>query len=121
MATKVTARIGRGDTASEPITIEYNFGENIKAAVALFGEKVVYSHFLSSAVIALQSRVRAAMAPDHEAGNKLSVAKVLTTIKDWKLGERTPGVSNLEKATKFTSKMSTEEKKALMEKLRGEI
>lgn len=116
---QVTARIGRGDEASAPITIEYEFGKNIKEAVAKFGEEVVYSHFLSSGVIALQSRMRAAMAPDVDAGKKPSAAKVTTALNDWKLGIRQPGVSKLEKAKKFVGAMSDEEKAALLKELQA--
>lgn len=116
---QVTARIGRGDEASPPVTIDYNFGKDIKEAVSIFGEEVVYSHFLSSGVIALQSRMRAAIAPDVDAGKKPSSAKTATALKEWKLGIRQPGVSKLEKAKKFVGAMSDEEKAALLKELQA--
>lgn len=117
MTTKVTARVGRGDTASPSVSVDYEFGEDIKAAVGIFGEKVVFSHFLSSAVISLQSRMRAAISADVDAGKKPDGKKVATALKDWKLGERTAGASKLEKAQKFVSQMSDEEKAALLKQL----
>lgn len=115
--TTVSAKVGQGVKASEPISIQYNFGENLKAAVEKFGEEVVFSHYKSSAVIAVQSRIRAAMAEDVESGKKPNSSKIAESLKSYKVGIRAPAASKLEKAEKFVSKMSAEEKAELLKKL----
>lgn len=117
--TQVTARVGRGEDASPSVSIDYDFGKTVKDAVEKFGEEVVYSHFLSSSVIALQSRMRASMAPDVEAGKDPDDKKVHAALKSWKLGIRQPGVSKLEKAKKFVGGMSADEKAALLKELQA--
>ena len=65
MPTQVTATAKLKDKDSGEVlgevegTIDYNFGDNLEAAVALFGEEVIFTNFKQSAVIACQSRIRA--------------------------------------------------------------
>lgn len=114
---KISARIGTGEKASPSVSVEYDFGANLEAAVAKFGEKVVFTHFLSSATVTLQSRMRAAMKDDVAAGKAPDSKKVNEALKGWKLGEKAPGVDKVEKATTFVAKMSAEERAALLKKL----
>lgn len=119
MPDSITARIGQGDDASPPVTIEYDLGNNLQDAVKKFGEEVVFSHWKSSATIAVQSRMRAAMKEDVEAGRKPSADKVAKALADYKIGVKKPGVSKVEKAKKYIGEMSDEEKKALLAELQG--
>lgn len=116
-ARSVTAKIGKGDKASDPVTISYDFGDNVTDAVRMFGEPVVWAHFLSSATISVQARMRAAMADDVEAGRKPSAVKVAAALKDYKIGIKTEAKDKVEKAKTLVAKMSDEEKKKLRELL----
>lgn len=115
--TKVTARIGKGDTASEAVSVNIDLGKNLQDAVKKFGEDIVFSHYHGSAVIAAQSRIRAAIAEDHAAGRKPNQTKVTEALKDWKPGMKKPGATRLEKAEKLVPQMTTEERAALIKKL----
>lgn len=116
-ARSVSAKIGKGDNASDPVTISYDFGDNLKEAAARFGEDVVFAHWLSSATISLQSRMRAAMAEDVEAGRKPDANKVRKALEGYKIGIKAEPKDRVEKARGIVSKMSDEEKKRLRELL----
>lgn len=114
--TEVTARIGKGDKASPPVKIDYDFGKNIDEAVKKFGEDVVFSHFHSSAVIALQSRMRAAMKEDVEAGRAPNASKVGKALEGWKLGKKEPGKSKAEKADQALAGLDPETRAEILKK-----
>lgn len=62
------------------VTVSYEFGETLADAVASFGEEVVFSNFKQSAVIALQSRIRANI----QSGMKKK--EIFAKAEEWKPG-----------------------------------
>lgn len=104
MPTQVTATAKLKDKDSGEVlgevegTIDYNFGDNLEAAVALFGEEVIFTNFKQSAVIACQSRIRAALQQNKD-GDALQVA-----IDEWK-----PGIKSISR------KSPVDKLKALLE------
>ena len=85
----------------------------IDTALAKIGVEVVASHITASLKIAAQGVARAAM----KVGK--SKEEIQTLLVDWKPGVRKPGKSASEKATDAFSKLTPEEKKALLKSLKG--
>ncbi len=81
---KVTASKLKGEKLDpkEKISasVEYNFGDNLKEAVALFGEDVVFSNYLSRATVSAQNVMR----PKVEDGD--SQETIAAFMNKWKLG-----------------------------------
>lgn len=63
--------------------IDFNFGENLKEAVKLYGENEVFTSYKQAATIALQGNMRRHLASG-KTGNDLAEA-----LKDWKPGQVT--------------------------------
>lgn len=89
---------GGNVTAEVEGTIDYDFGGTLSEAVDLFGEEVIFTNFKQSAVIACQSRIRAALQQGKE-GDDLQLA-----ILEWK-----PGVKSISR------KSPADKLKALLE------
>ena len=57
------------------ITVDYNIGDTVEAAIAEFGEECVYGLYARGATLAIQQKIgqmlRAGMSPD-EAGDKIA-------------------------------------------------
>ena len=64
-------------------TATYDFGDNLEASVALFGEEVVHNNFKQNAVISAQSRMRALL------GQGLSGDELQAKLDEWKPGVKT--------------------------------
>tara|TARA_Y100000034_G_scaffold135494_1_gene207632 strand:- start:123 stop:473 length:351 start_codon:yes stop_codon:yes gene_type:complete len=95
------------------ITVDYNIGDTIEAAIAEFGEDCVYGLYARGATLAVQQKIgqmlRAGMSPD-EAGDK---------IANFRLDQR--GVrtkkSAGDKARELLSGMDADQIKAVLEGL----
>lgn len=110
---EATANLKNEDgTLKEALVVshDFDFGENLKEAVKLFGEEVIFSMYKQQATITLQSRMRA-IACNAEKGPK----KLAEELKDWK-----PGVisrqkkSDAEKLADFFKGKSPEEIQAML-------
>lgn len=97
--------------------VEYDFGSNLAEASAKFGEDVVYSKFVDSAIISLQAAIRTAL----DAGK--TEADVLEKVSKWKLGavNRTPGVSSVDKAISTITKLPEDQRQAAIAKMKAQL
>jgi len=83
--TKVTA-IGKTKDEEGNITgensgeLDFNFGENLREAVKLYGEDVVFNNYKQAATIAMQGNMRR-----HLASGKTQ-KELAEAMKDWKPG-----------------------------------
>lgn len=105
---------------SRELNVDYDFGGNLEAAVATYGNELVYSCFEDSAVIALQNRVRAWLV----AG--LTDEEISAKVAEWKLGVKASRAGGTKKdpiaAFKAAfSSMSEEEKQAMIRDLKSAL
>lgn len=97
----------------EPINIEYAMPEKLADLVKSFGEAVVESAARGSLVITIQAAMRRLL----EKGK--SAKEIQDQLATWKPGVREVSkASAFEKATSQIGKLSPEERKALMDKLK---
>jgi len=103
------------------VTVERDFGTDLDSLVKLVGAEVVYSRAKQSLVIDVQAKVRSAIKKglfDQKAF--VSDEDIQKAITEW-----TPGIATTvrktakEKAQDAISKLSPEEKKALLKELRA--
>lgn len=110
---KINARNGTEED-SPSAEVEYDFGDNLAEAVALFGDDVVYSRFKAAAIVDLQALIRRHLDGEKPKTNE----EIQALVTEWK-----PGVtkrvrkSTKEKAEELFDSMSDDEKKALLESL----
>lgn len=109
----VKTRIGRGETASEPVTVEYAFPETLAEAGDMYGEEIALAHMTGSVRVALQGFVRSRM----EAGD--SPQEIQEKVNTWQPSQRTQGKSQEEKAREFLSKLDPETRAALLADFKG--
>jgi len=96
---------------SDPITVEYDFGADLKDASALFGVDVVFSNFISSAKIALQDVVRAGIKAKKDAKT------IQKDVDAFKLGVKRRSKTKAEKLATEMGKLTPEERKVLLASL----
>lgn len=106
----IKAKIGKDGTE---YSAEYDFGDNLKDAVARFGEEVVFSKFIAQSTVDAQGVMRRLIA-----ANKTE-AEVQEAVSNWKPGLRqaarkTPS----DRIKEQLGKLSDEEKAKLMEQLK---
>ena len=118
---KISTKIGRGDTASAPVEVEYNFGEggDVAGIVALFGEDIVKAHVVSSFTVAAQGFVRARMKAYADKNEAIDAKAIQKALSEWKPGLRVPGKSKAEKIKDEFGKMSAEERAELLKALKN--
>lgn len=95
-------------------TGEYDFGQNLNDAVAMFGADVVYNNFVDSAVITLQGLVRGKLSKG------MTDSDIADVVSKWKPGVtlRTHGTKDPMAAIKAKfAGMTAEEKAAFIDKL----
>ncbi len=121
--TKITTKVGKGDDASAPVTINYEFGTTVADLVKKFGEPIVLAHVLSSFTIALQGTIRAKMKKylDAKPAQPVNVPAIQKELAEWKPGLRVPGKSKAEKIKDDYKQMSPEERKELMKDLAAAV
>ncbi len=111
----VSAKITSGDAAGKSVTVKYDIPEGLDELVKKFTDKVVVAHVRSSFIIALQSLLRGLL----KAGK--SPADVQKAVNEWKPGLRTPGKSTMDKIKDNVSKLSAEDKAALLKQLKEDL
>lgn len=123
---KFSTKIGRGDDASDPVSVEYDFGEGtaekpgkVADVVAKFGEDIVMAHVISSFTVAAQGFVRARMKAYLDKKEAIDGKAIQKALSEWKPGLRVPGKSKAEKIKDEFGKMSAEERSALLAALKA--
>lgn len=114
---EITAKVGKGDDASAPITVTYDIPENTKDLIAAFTEKVVAAHANSSITIALQGFVRGKIRAALTDGKTPDAAVIQKLVNEWKPGVKVPGKSKAEKIKDDFEKMGPDERAALLKQL----
>jgi hypothetical protein len=106
---QVTARVGgKGGTAH---TVDLPFAETLEELIEQFGETAVYANARSNIVVGLQGFVRSKV----NAKVPLTGDDLQKAAEEWKPGERTSGVSKVEKLKERLSALSEEDKAELLE------
>ncbi|MCP3678754.1 MAG: hypothetical protein GY721_14625 [Deltaproteobacteria bacterium] len=104
----IGAKLGSMD---EPVKVEFDVPETIEAAVAQFKEEVVFSRFRAQIIVDLQaymrSLIKAEKTPD----------EIQEAVNAWEPGVKQKGKSPSEKARDMFSKLSDEDRAALLEDL----
>lgn len=115
-AIEVTANAKERDDEGQTVeehsrTVMYDFGENLKEAVKLFTDEVVFAHYKQNAVVALQSVLRAsALAGDDAATTAVKAAEWAPTIS-------APRKTKIERVKEEAANMSREDRQALIDAL----
>ncbi len=112
---QITAKAGSAED-SPSVTIEYEVPESLKDKVAKFGEDAVNSRAGASIVIDLQGWMRSQLRADPPKTKK----EIQKAADDWKPGTKKRGKSTVEKATEAVSKLSADERAALLKELKAE-
>lgn len=95
------------------VEVDYDFGDDLKTLVANFGEEIVFQHARGSLVVALQGWLRSLL--DREK----SPAEIQKEVKNWKPGQRRQGKTQKEKALDMLSKLSPEDRAALVKQMKA--
>lgn len=104
---------------SPVVVVNFDFGANLEESVAKFGADVVYNKFVDAAVISVQALVRRLIAKGGADGTPEAIqAKVSAWLPTAGGAVRR---SPAEKITDTISKMSVEQKQALLKQLRDDI
>ena len=112
----IEANVGK-DGSGGSVTVTKEFGENIKELSDQFGADVVFAHAKASMVVALQGFLRSKMTSTKAPVTDQKELQKL--VNDWKPSLRTPGKPAAEKVKEQFTKMSPEERKALLAALRA--
>lgn len=117
---KIAARKSDWPKERESVEIEYPMPETLEAAVAKFGDSVVYNKMVDSVTIDVQSNMRRILS--NEKTTQEQKDKALAELVDYvptaaSSVRRTP----TEKVGDLVLRMSKEEKEALVKKLREEL
>lgn len=122
----VSAKLSDNDKV---ISIEYNFGASLAEMSELFGEEVVYNKAMDAMIIDAQAKLRRHLRASFEGKNaKGEVIKAIPLPKDlqelfadWKPSAgRTERKSAAEKVQTLVGKLTDEERKALIARLKAE-
>lgn len=111
---QITAKAGSEDD-SPSVTIEFDLPESLKDKVEKFGEDAVNSRAGASIVIDLQGWMRSQLRADPPKSKK----KIQEAADEWKPGTKKRGKSTVEKATEAISKLSADERAALLAELKA--
>lgn len=114
----ITARL---EGTGRSITVDYNFGSDLKSAVALFGEEVVFAQFEDSATIALQAFLRSKMKGEGE--KHKTDAQIKDAVLEWKPGNRKAAdpAKKSETIKKQVASLPADMREALLADLRASI
>jgi len=97
-----------------PVTVEYDIPADLEGKRKAFGDEVINASAGGAIVISLQAFMRRLITKDKKP------AEIQTEVSKWKPDARTVVKQTaLEKASSALDKLSPEERKALMEKLRA--
>jgi hypothetical protein len=111
------------DNSREPITVAYNFGDNLADSVSIFGEEVVNTRWVAAGTVDFQGAVRTLMRAKDEEGNfKHTDKDIIKAMNEWKPGIKKPAKSAKEKALELLAGLSEEEQQEILEKaLAGDV
>jgi len=107
---QVTAKVSNPDEgiSAEPVTVDYNFGDNLDGMISMFGADVIESRARASLVIDLQAFIR----------RHINAGKPAEEIKEaaaaWKPGVKTAGKSPVEKLQALLAGKTEDEKIAIL-------
>lgn len=76
---KIQAKLQDGD----PVTVEYDYGDNLQEAVEKFGEDIVYQCYKASLVIDLQGFMRSLLRRKPEKGGPATEEEIRTLVAEW--------------------------------------
>lgn len=109
-AQKVTARVQKPaeGVSPDPVTVEYDFGDNLAELTKMFGEDVVFSRAKASLIIDLQAALRRGIQA------KKSKKELQALAQEWKPGVKQPSKSPGERLRDMLDGKSEEEKKQIL-------
>lgn len=110
---KISAKIGRGENVQAKLEIDYDMPKTLAELVEKFGEDNVYEAACGDFVISLQNVIRA---------NIHDTAAAQAAVNAWVPGARSRGTRDpLKSATNALSKLSEEDRKALLAQLQAQL
>ena len=109
----VSAKVGK-DGVEHSVTID--FPETLDEMIEAYGEEVVFGQAKANIVVGLQGNIRSRVSSEKDPKTGKALQE---SFADWKPGTRQPGVAKIEKMKDRISKMSPDEKAALLAELQG--
>lgn len=94
------------------VEVDYDFGDDLDSLIKNFGTDIVFQHAKGSLVVALQGWLRSLL------DRGTSAADIQKEVKNWKPGQRRQGKTQKEKAAELISKLSPEERAALLKQMK---
>lgn len=104
----ITATTDKG--AGPKATVKLDFPDTTRELITKYGEEAVYSRARASFVIDIQSMMRSAIKGEKKQN------EIQKLVEEWKPGVKAKGRSTAEKAEDLLSKLTDEEKAALLAK-----
>jgi len=112
-AQAISAKNGTEET-SPSATVQYDFGDNLAEAVALFGDDIVFSRFKAASIVDLQALIRRHL----DGETPKTEAEIQALVTEWRPGVTTRKRKSVkEKAEELFAGLSDSEKNALLESL----
>ncbi len=117
---EISSRLKDWPKEKPSVTVNYDMPENLEGLVAKFGADVVAAKCIDSVVIDIQANVRRLI--KKEGAEALTQDQIQAKISEYKPSASTAvRRSPAEKVEDLAGKMTPEEKKALIAKLREEL
>jgi len=108
----VTAKLGK-EADAPSYSVNYDFGENLDAAIEKFGEDVIFQKFKANTTIDLQALIRRNVGGD----NPKTEEELQSIVNEWRPGVQKPRKSAKDKALAALDSMSDEDRAALIAQL----
>jgi len=122
MEIKINTKLENGDKVG--CTVNFDMPETLPELTKKFGEAQVAEAAISSFVIAIQNTGRRCLVPTVDKQGKvlreaMTASEIQAVIDDWMPDERGPvtRMSKLDRAKKSAETMTSEERKALLERI----
>ncbi len=96
-------------------TCNFDFGDNLAAAVATHTEDVVFAQYVASVRIGLQNYVRGLL---KQGKNEKEIQEGVNT---WRPGIKAPGKSKIEKTKNLLAQLSDEDKAKLLADIQASL
>lgn len=101
------------DKDARSLTVDFDLGENLKDAVKKFGEDAVYRGFQQAEVVNVQGHIRRLL----KAGK--TDKEIVESLNDYEVGaKKKRGKTAMEKTMDLWEKLTPEERKALLSKVK---
>ena len=107
----ISAKLGK---TGEEHSIKMPFPETLDEMVDVWGEEVVYGQAKANIIVGLQGNIRSRVGSEKDPKEGAALQE---SFADYKPGIRQPGVARVEKLKERISKMSPEQKAALLAEL----